>query len=198
MQADNAEIYADKNANAYGAICAINTGTIENCSVSGSITAASDKAVYIGGVCGINNGDIKGISVDIEILCEQPAAQSAIGGIAGSISAVNTSISDITCDVKILSNSTAIRYCGGIVGIISTSDITLSDITVYAEITAMVAGGIIGNVSMKGTTLSGAINITTAFTDNRQSGDIAGFDESLVTISEGAIITINDEPYKGT
>ena len=62
----------------------------------------------------------------------------------------------------------------------------------------MVAGGIIGNVSMKGTTLSGTINITTAFTDNRQSGDIAGFDESLVTISEGAIITINDEPYKGT
>ena len=198
VQADNAEIYADKNANAYGAICAINTGTIENCTISGSITAASDKAVYIGGVCGINNGEIKGVSVSIEILCEQPAAQSAIGGVAGSISAVNTSISDITCDVKILSDSTAIRYCGGIVGIISTSDITLSDITVYAEITGMIAGGIIGNVSMKGTTLSGTINITTAFTDNRQSGDIAGFEESLVTISEGTIITINDEPYKGT
>ena len=200
VQADNAEIYKqeDKSNFAYGAICAINTGTIENCSVSGNITAASDKTVYIGGVCGINNGEIKGVSVDIEILCEQLAAQSAIGGVAGSISAVNTTISDITCDVKILSNSTVIHYCGGIVGIISTSDITLSDMTVYAEITAMVAGGIIGNVSMKGTTLSGAINITTAFTDNRQSGDIAGFDESLVTISEGAIITINDEPYKGT
>ena len=196
VQADNAEIYADKNANAYGAICAINAGTIENCSVSGNITTVSDKTVYIGGVCGINNGDIKGVSVDIEILCEQPAAQSAIGGVAGSISAVNTSISDITCDVKILSNSTAIRYCGGIVGIISTSDITLSDITVYAEITGMVAGGIIGNVSMKGTTLSGTINITTAFTDYKQAGDIAGFDESLATIAEGAIITINDESYK--
>ena len=200
VQADNAEIYKQEGKSnfAYGAICAINTGTIENCSVSGSITIVSDKAVYIGGVSGVNNGEIKGVSVDIEILCEQPAAQSAIGGVAGSISAVNTTISDITCDVKILSNSTVIHYCGGIVGIISTSDITLSDMTVYAEITGMVAGGIIGNVSMKGTTLSGAINITTAFTDNRQSGDIAGFDESLVTISEGAIITINDEPYKGT
>ena len=200
VQADNAEIYADKNANAYGAICAINTGTIENCSVSGSITAASDKAVYIGGVSGVNNGEIKGVSVDVEILCEQLAAQSAIGGVAGSISAANTSISDITCDVKILSDSTAIRYCGGIVGIISTSDITLSDITVYAEITGMVAGGIIGNVSMKGTTLSGTINIETVFTNCGMEGCIIGFDDGMpmVTISEGAIITINDEPYKGT
>ena len=197
VQADNAEIYADKNANAYGAICAINTGTIENCTISGSITAASDKTVYIGGVCGINNGDIKGISVSIEILCEQLAAQSAIGGIAGSISAVNTSISDITCDVKILSNRNIRHLCGGIVGIIlDKNSATISNITIYTEITAMVAGGIIGNVSMKGTTLSGAINITTAFTDNKQSGDIAGFEESLVTIAEGAIITINDESYK--
>ena len=49
---------------------------------------------------------------------------------------------------------------------------------------------------MKGTTLSGTINITTAFTDYKQSGDIAGFDESLVIIAEGAIITINGESYK--
>ena len=200
VQADNAEIYADKNANAYGAICAINTGTIEKCNVSGSITTASDKTVYIGGVCGINNGEIKGISVDIEILCEQTAAQSAIGGIAGSISAVNTSISDITCDVKILSNSTAIRYCGGIVGIISTSDITLSDITVYAEITGMVAGGIIGQATAKWTTLSGVINIETVFKNCGIEDCIVGFDNDIpmINISEGAIITINDEPYKGT
>ena len=197
VQADNAEIYADKNANAYGAICAINTGTIENCSVSGSITIVSDKAAYIGGVSGVNNGEIKGVSVDIEILCEQPAAQSAIGGVAGSISAVNTSISDITCNVKILSNSTAIRYCGGIVGIISTSDITLSDITVYAEITAMVAGGIIGQTTAKWTTLSGKINIETVFTNCGIEDCIVGFDNDIpmIDISEGTIITVNGKPY---
>ncbi len=201
VQADNAEIYKqeDKSNFAYGAICAINTGTIEHCSVSGSITAASDKTVYIGGVCGINNGEIKGISVDIEILCEQPAAQSAIGGVAGSISAVNTSISDITCNVKILSDSTAIRYCGGIVGIISTSDITLSDITVYAEITGMVAGGIIGQTTAKWTTLSGKINIETVFTNCGIEDCIVGFDNDIpmIDISEGTIITVNGKPYDG-
>ena len=199
VQADNAEIYKqeDKSNFAYGAICAINTGTIEKCNVSGSITTASDKTVYIGGVCGINNGEIKGISVDIEILCEQLAAQSAIGGVAGSISAVNTSISDITCDVKILSNSTVIRYCGGIVGIISTSDITLSDITVYAEITGKVAGGIIGQTTAKWTTLSGVINIETVFTNCGIEDCIVGFDNDIpmIDISEGAIITVNGKPY---
>ena len=159
-----------------------NTGTIRNLNIQ---VQADNAEIYkqegksnfaYGAICAINT-----------ILCEQPAAQSAIGGVAGSISAVNTSISDITCDVKILSNSTVIHYCGGIVGAIFKDGAELSDITVYAEITAMVAGGIIGNVSMKGTTLSGAINITTAFTDNRQSGDIAGFDESLVTISMNRI-----------
>ena len=199
VQADNAEIYADKNANVYGAICAINTGTIENCTISGSITIVSDKAVYIGGVCGINNGEIKGVSVDIEILCEQLAAQSAIGGVAGSISAVNTTISDITCDVKILSDSTAIRYCGGIVGIISTSDITLSDITVYAEITGGVAGGIIGQTTAKWTTLSGKINIETVFTKCGIEDCIVGFDNDIpmIDISESAIITVNGKPYDG-
>ena len=85
-------------------------------------------------------------------------------------------------------------------GIIFTSDITLSDITVYAEITGGVAGGIIGNVSMKGTTLSGTINIETVFTNCGMEGCIIGFDDGMpmVTISEGTIITINDEPYKGT
>ncbi len=201
VQADNAEIYKqeDKSNFAYGAICAINTGTIENCTISGSITIVSDKAVYIGGVCGINNGDIKGVSVDIEILCEQPAAQSAIGGVAGSISAVNTTISDITCDVKILSDSTAIRYCGGIVGIISTSDITLSDITIYAEITGMVAGGIIGQTTAKWTTLSGKINIETVFTNCGIEDCIVGFDNDIpmIDISEGTIITVNGKPYDG-
>ena len=201
VQADNAEIYKqeDKSNFAYGAICAINTGTIEHCSVSGSITIASDKAVYIGGVCGVHNGDIKGVSVDLEILCEQLAAQSAIGGVAGSISAVNASISDITCDVKILSNSTAICYCGGIVGIISTSDITLSDITVYAEITGGVAGGIIGQTTAKWTTLSGKINIETVFTNCGIEDCIVGFDNDIpmIDISEGTIVTINGKPYDG-
>ena len=201
VQADNAEIYKQEGKSnfAYGAICAINTGTIEHCSVSGSITIVSDKAVYIGGVCGMNNGDIKGVSVDIEILCEQLAAQSAIGGVAGSISAVNTNISDITCNVKILSNSTAIHYCGGIVGIISTSDITLSDITVYAEITGMVAGGIIGQTTAKWTTLSGKINIETVFTNCGIEDCIVGFDNDIpmIDISEGTIITVNGKPYDG-
>lgn len=63
-----------------GGICAANLGTIENCWVSGSITAMT--RVDVGGITGCNEGDIRSCYFDGSISAQQSI--TSLGGIAGS------------------------------------------------------------------------------------------------------------------
>ncbi len=104
----------------FGAICGYNDGTIENCSVSGSITCnvtqeqldedevddsikASDR-VRIGGVCGRNNGYVKNCYSNVNISTTNTYAY--VGGISGGnaggdiITSYNTGKIDAQTETK--------------------------------------------------------------------------------------------------
>ncbi len=126
VNAENIENCVYGNENVYGAICGYNGGSIENCSVSGSIAISSDKTLFIGGICGVNGGTISHIDANISITCTSATKQSAIGGIAGKINA-DVTVSGITGSIEITGFSEKALLCGGITGTVSSADATVSN-----------------------------------------------------------------------
>ena len=123
-----------------GAIAGENRGTIENCSVSGSVTSSAKLlSVCVGGIVGENNGTITGCTVegsvkakDADIAggiagwhnngsitdCHSSATVeglSRVGGIAGKSNASITACSS-TGDVTATKNSLDYSWAGGVVG----------------------------------------------------------------------------------
>ena len=102
---DGIQISAEKNA---GGICAVNEGTISNCTVSGKITAEE----YGGGITAFNkNGGI------IENCTNQAAVNSKkyAGGIAGSNS--GSVIDGCSNEGEIKATNESVGTCGGIAGV---------------------------------------------------------------------------------
>lgn len=107
LKLDDVNITAGSNV---GAIAGENSGTIENCSVSGSVTSSNMSSDCVGGIVGQNNGTITG--------CHSSATVEGIayvGGIAGKSNASITACSS-TGDVTATKNSTNYSYAGGVVG----------------------------------------------------------------------------------
>ena len=107
LKLDDVNITAGSNV---GAIAGENSGTIENCSVSGSVTSSNMFSDCVGGIVGQNNGTITG--------CHSSATVEGIayvGGIAGKSNASITACSS-TGDVTATKNSTNYSYAGGVVG----------------------------------------------------------------------------------
>ena len=107
LKLDDVNITAGSNV---GAIAGENSGTIENCSVSGSVTSSNMSSDCVGGIVGQNNGTITG--------CHSSATVEGIayvGGIAGKSNASITACSS-TGDVTATKNSTNYSYVGGVVG----------------------------------------------------------------------------------
>ena len=104
---DNVDITAGSNV---GAIAGQNRGTIENCSVSGSVKGSSDNG-YVGGIAGWHRG---GSITD----CHSSATAKGIayvGGIAGQSDATITACYS-TGDVTATKNSWDYSFAGGVVG----------------------------------------------------------------------------------
>ena len=107
LKLDKVNVTANSNV---GAIAGENRGTIENCSVSGSVTGSSDNSC-VGGIAGWhNNGSITDChsSATVEGL-------SRVGGIAGKSNASITACSS-TGDVTATKNSMDYSWAGGVVG----------------------------------------------------------------------------------
>ena len=110
---DNVDITAGSNV---GAIAGENRGTIENCSVSGSVTGLSDNS-FVGGIVGWHFG---GTITD----CHSSATvegQNYVGGIAGQSAAMLGYASIIACYstgsvTATKNNTTGYSYAGGVVG----------------------------------------------------------------------------------
>ena len=123
-----------------GAIAGENRGTIENCSVSGSVTSSAKLlSVCVGGIVGENNGTITGCTVEGSVKakdadtaggiagfhnngsitdCHSSATVeglSRVGGIAGKSNASITACSS-TGDVTATKNSMDYSWAGGVVG----------------------------------------------------------------------------------
>lgn len=106
---DDVDITAGANV---GAIAGENRGTIENCSVSGSVTGSSDNS-FVGGIAGWHyRGDITD--------CHSSATVEGIayiGGIAGQSNAFITACYSTGSVTATKNNTTGYSYAGGVVGL---------------------------------------------------------------------------------
>ena len=105
---DNVDITAGSNV---GAIAGENRGTIENCSVSGSVTGLSDNS-FVGGIVGWHFG---GIITD----CHSSATVEGItyvGGIAGQNQSAITACYSTGSVTATGNNIVSYSYAGGVVG----------------------------------------------------------------------------------
>ena len=114
LKLDKVNVTANSNV---GAIAGENRGTIENCSVSGSVTGSSDNGC-VGGIAGFHR---KGSITD----CHSSATvegKAYVGGIAGQNDAMLGSASIIACYstgsvTATKNNTTSSSYAGGVVGL---------------------------------------------------------------------------------
>ena len=186
-EADNAQAVTDtsqeeKNGGtAFGAICGVNFGTLENISISGNIHAAAIN--YFGGICGVNKGKITGITLDLNMTAE--GVSEGTGGIAGMES--GGEISGVTGSVEITSSGER-SVAGGLIGTITGGENKISDVNLTAKISAKNAGGIAGENTMGELVLSGAIEVATNVEEGKYSGPILGFGKDF--IEDGAEISI--------
>lgn len=114
LKLDKVNVTANSNV---GAIAGENRGTIENCSVSGSVRGSSDNGC-VGGIAGFHR---KGSITD----CHSSATvegKAYVGGIAGQNDAMLGSASIIACYstgsvTATKNNTTGSSYAGGVVGL---------------------------------------------------------------------------------
>ena len=158
VNADNASTIT---AQSYGAICAINTGIIEDINLSGSITTNAETSVKLGGVCGENKGTIKDIELNISITVSGKS-DAYIGSVAGN--AVASTVENISgVGVLTYAGTARLTRAGGIYGQISGGDNIISQVELSVDISgcALAAG-------MAGQTTSGKIalrgDITVGYT----------------------------------
>lgn len=110
LKLDKVNVTANSNV---GAIAGQNRGTIENCSVSGSVTGSSDNSC-VGGIVGWHY-DASSITD-----CHSSATVEGIayvGGIAGQNSAIITACYSTGSVTATKNNTTGYSYAGGVVGL---------------------------------------------------------------------------------
>ena len=152
-----------------GAIAGENRGTIENCSVSGSVTSSRMYSDCVGGIVGQNNGTITGCTVEGSVKakdadsvggiagwnyrgtitdCHSSATVeglSRVGGIAGKSNASITACSS-TGDVTATKNSMDYSWAGGVVGEFSgRSQLIVCYATGNVKGTGKHVGGVVGD-----------------------------------------------------
>ena len=133
---DNVDITANSNV---GAIAGQNRGTIENCSVSGSVTGLSDNSC-VGGITGWN---YRGTITD----CHSSATVEGkvyVGGIAGQSDATITACYS-TGDVTATKNSWGYSSAGGVVGYSNGAVLTACYATGDVKGDGERVGGVVGD-----------------------------------------------------
>ena len=137
LKLDDVDIIAGSNV---GAIAGENRGTIENCSVSGSVTGSSNNSC-VGGIAGWHYG---GTITD----CHSSATVKGIafiGGIAGQSNASITACYS-TGSVTATINSNNYSYAGGVVGMNNNGAIlTACYATGNVEGEGISVGGVVGD-----------------------------------------------------
>ena len=137
LKLDDVDITANSNV---GAIAGQNRGTIENCSVSGSVTGSSNNSC-VGGIAGWHSG---GTITD----CHSSATVKGIafiGGIAGQSNASITACYS-TGSVTATINSYNYSYAGGVVGMNNNGAIlTACYATGNVEGEGISVGGVVGD-----------------------------------------------------
>ena len=168
VNADNASTIT---AQSYGAICAINTGIIEDINLSGSITTNAETSVKLGGVCGENKGTIKDIELDISITVSGKS-DAYIGSVAGN--AVASTVENISgVGVLTYAGTAGLPMAGGIYGQISGGDNIISQVKLSVDISGCaLAAGMAGQTTSGKIALRGDITVGYTVTSAMMTYDI--------------------------
>ena len=185
VNADNADL---STRDAYGAICALNSGTIENVNISGYIDVSAETTLYVGGVSGINNGEIKNIALDIRITVSNNK-RAYMGAVVGE--ANNSLAQNISGKCAIVYNGAARNgFGGGLYGMITGGEVVAADINLTVEISGCAAaGGIAGQATTKeSVTLNGEITVSGTVSGAQMFDEVIGFggeniDQSQATVN---------------
>ena len=157
-----------------GAIAGENRGTIENCSVSGSVTGLSDNSC-VGGIAGFHR---KGSITD----CHSSATvegKAYVGGIAGQNGEMLSSASIIACystgNVTATKNNTNCSFAGGVVGLNSNGAVlTACYATGNVKGDGEYVGGVVGDNSSTVTACYHATGDVTGASGSTSTGGVAG------------------------
>ena len=151
-----------------GGVAGQNYGTVENCSVDGTVTGTGYTDT--GGIVGCNYGTISGCKAEGTVT----GSESNVGGIAGE-SALGATIEGCHSTAAVSGNS----FVGGVVGNLgincslmacySTGDVTVTSTTGYA-------GGVVG-ANTQGT-VTGCYHATGTVSGQGNVGGIVGFNLS--------------------
>ena len=162
---DKVNITADYNI---GAVAGENRGTIENCSVSGSVTGSSDSS-YVGGIAGWNNS---GIITD----CHSSATVKGMcfaGGIVGQNNASITACYSTGSITATKNNTTGYSYAGGVVGLNNGAILSACYATGEVKGEGQFVGGVVGDNSVG--TVTACYHATGSVTgESGSTGGVAG------------------------
>ena len=187
VNADNADL---STRDAYGTICAVNSGVIENVNISGNIAVSAETTLYVGGVSGKNNGEIKNIVLDIHITVSNNK-RAHMGAVVGE--ANNSIAQNISGKCAIVYNGAAMNgFGGGLYGTITGGEVVAADINLTVEISGCaVAGGIAGQATMGSVTLNGEITVSGTVSGAQKFDEVIGFSNANIDQSQAVVNTEN-------
>ena len=108
---EGVQIESDNDMSDVGGVAGYSRGTLENCSVSGSVSGSGENG-FAGGVVGYQDGGfLTGCSSSATV-----NAGCIAGGVAGSTYSATLTACYATDDVTLESSSTGTYYAGGVVG----------------------------------------------------------------------------------
>ena len=111
VKLEGVQIESDNGMSDVGGVAGYSRGTLENCSVSGSVSGSGENG-FAGGVVGYQDGGfLTGCSSSATV-----NAGCIAGGVAGSTYSATLTACYATGDVTLESSSTGTYYAGGVVG----------------------------------------------------------------------------------
>ena len=177
--ADNVTLSSTQQAG--GLVGLMQTGSIDNCSASGSVTVTT---YYAGGLVGLING-----SVDGDIVIRNSHSSATVAHTSGNNSRVGGLIGQIEHDATVEkcyatgAVSGTGHYGGGLIGVINATDKTVSISKCYATGSVTMPHGDSGNWAhaggLLGTVAAGSVNISNCYSTGsvatrRYSGGFVG------------------------
>lgn len=152
VKLEGVQIESDNEMSDVGGVAGYSRGTLENCSVSGSVIGRGKNSI-VGGVVGYQaGGSITGCSSSATV-----NAGNVAGGVAGCTYSATLTACYATGDVTLESINIGYNYAGGVVG-----DNTNSSTLIACYATGSVTGSGSGTIYVGGVTGSNNFGILTA------------------------------------
>ncbi len=182
-----------------GALVGFNAGTVNNSSVSGTLTLSGPT--YIGGAIGENIGSLAKVKTNIAVTATGSKAY-LVGGVVGR--STGGQVSELEAKGSVSVSSSAAVYVGGIAGNLVDKlenatvdvDVTLSSSSSSYSYAGVLAGAV--SQPLNGIVVNGSLTVQNA--GKIYAGGVAGYaaDISVTNCENRAAITVNRASSSGS